>query len=34
VSRVCQIGDFRGFSTNDYDCDDSNPRRHPGAGCP
>lgn len=31
---VCAIGDLRGFSTNDYDCDDSNARRHPGTSCP
>jgi Putative metal-binding motif len=26
--------DMRGYSFNDYDCDDSDPGRHPGAGCP
>ncbi len=34
VDDVCPIGDLRGFSINDYDCDDANPRRHPGTGCP
>ncbi len=32
--QMCPIGDLRGFSINNYDCDDSNSRRHPGAGCP
>ena len=31
---VCAIGDLRGLSINDYDCDDSNARRHPGTSCP
>jgi hypothetical protein len=31
----CVIGDMsvRGLSTNNYDCDDSDPRRNPIAGC-
>jgi hypothetical protein len=31
---VCAVGDLRGLSINDYDCDDSSARRHPGTGCP
>jgi len=34
VRHICLIGDMRGSAINDYDCDDANPRRHPGAGCP
>lgn len=30
----CLIGEFRGWSLNDYDCDDTSARRHPGANCP
>jgi hypothetical protein len=34
TANRCFAGEFRGWSLNDYDCDDASARRHPGAGCP
>jgi hypothetical protein len=34
VPGVCAMGDMRGLSINDYDCDDSRANRRPGSGCP
>jgi hypothetical protein len=34
IVERCLIGEFRGWSLNDYDCDDANARRHPGTSCP